>query len=342
MAPEVREPALRAGGAPDGHRARAGAAAWIVGGLAIVALLAPVIANERPLLARVDGRLIAPAFADLPILGPLFDAPVVRSIPWYQKETGRAIVLLRPPVPYSYRGILLDDALLPPGRRHLLGTDALGRDLLARLIHGTRPSLLIGFVATAVSLLLGLFLGALAAMRGGAADLLIVRLVDVVACFPPFVLALAFVAASGHGGLWPVAAGIALNRWTGMARYVRGEILRHRRGDLWASARATGASAPRLVVRHLLPLLAGPLAVMASFGVAHAIVLESSLSFVGFGVEPPAPSWGTILAESRATLDAAWWPVVFPSLGLLVTLGALCLAAERVGGAGRGRQEPLF
>lgn len=321
-------------------RSRAGAAAWIIGILAAVGLLAPAIANDRPLLARIDGRLLAPALADLPIIGPLFDAPAVRSIPWHEQETAPAIVLLRAPVPYSYRGILLEDALRPPGRRHLLGTDALGRDLLARLIHGTRPSLLIGFVATAVSLLLGLVLGSFAAIRGGAADLLIVRLVDVVACFPPFVLALAFVAASGHGGPWPVAAGIALNRWTGMARYVRGEILRRRRGELWASARATGASGPRLVVRHLLPLLAGPLAVMASFGVAHAIVLESSLSFVGFGVEPPAPSWGTILAESRASLDAAWWPVVFPSLGLLLTLAALCLAAERAGGAGRGPQDP--
>jgi peptide/nickel transport system permease protein len=337
MRPDVPQ----AGHGADGPLSRAGTAAWIIGVLATVGLLAPVIANDRPILVRIDGRLLAPALADLPTIGPLFDTAEVRSIPWHDKESRQATVLLRPPVPYSYRGILLEEALLPPGRRHLLGTDALGRDLLARLVHGTRPSLVIGFAATAVSLLFGLVLGSLAAMRGGALDLLIVRLVDVVACFPPFVLALAFVAASGHGGLWPVAAGIALNRWTGMARYVRAEILRQRRGDLWASARATGASGPRLVVRHLLPLLAGPLAVMASFGVAHAIVLESSLSFVGFGVEPPDPSWGTILAESRVTLDAAWWPVVFPSLGLLLTLAALCLAAERAGGAGRGPQSSL-
>src|SRR5437867_135932 len=120
---------------------------------------------------------------------------------------------------------------------------------------------------------------ALAGLRGGLIDLAIVRLVDVVACFPPFILALAFVAASGRTGIGPMVAGIALSRWTSVARYVRGEILRHRGGQIWASARAAGAGGVRLVVRHLLPLMAAPLAVMASFGVASAIVMESSLSF---------------------------------------------------------------
>ena len=118
-----------------------------------------------------------------------------------------------------------------------------------------------------------------------------------------------------------------------MARYVRGEILRHRGGDVWVSARAAGAGGGRLVLRHLLPLLAGPLLVMTSFGIAGAILLESGLSFLGFGVDPPTPSWGSILAESRATLDAAWWPVVFPAAALVLLLAALCAAAERAAGS---------
>jgi peptide/nickel transport system permease protein len=234
-----------------------------------------------------------------------------------------------PPVPYSYRGIRLDEALRPPSRRHLLGTDALGRDLLARLLHGARLSLLVGFSATALALLIGFALGAFAGLRGGATDLLIVRLLDVFACFPPFVLALALMAALGRTGVGPMVAGIALSRFTSMARYVRGEIVRHKGGEVWTAARAAGAGGGRLVVRHLLPLLAAPLAVMASFGVAGAIVLESGLSFLGFGASPPTPSWGSILAEARATLDAAWWPVFFPSLALLIVLASLGAAAER-------------
>ena len=147
-------------------------------------------------------------------------------------------------------------------------------------------------------------------------------------------------AALGRTGVGPMVAGIALSRWTSMARYVRGEILRHRGGEIWVSARATGAGGIHLVLRHLLPLLAAPLAVMVSFGVANAIVLESALSFLGFGVNPPAPSWGSILAEARTSLDAAWWPVFFPSAALVTVLASLCSAAEGAAG-GESRGAPL-
>lgn len=326
-------------------------AAWLVLLMSAAGLFAPLLANDRPILARLQGRLVYPALSEVPLIGRLFDDPAARGVDWGAEAAGahtpaapdRPVVrvLLMPPVPYSYRGIRLDQALLPPGRGHLLGTDALGRDLLARLIHGARPSLAVGFGATAMALLAGFGLGALAGLRGGLVDLVVVRLVDVVACFPPFVLALAFVAALGRTGLLPLAAGIALSRWTTMARYVRGEILRHRGGELWVSARAAGAGSGRLVVRHLLPLLAAPLWVMASFGVANAILLESGLSFLGFGVDPPAPSWGSILAESRATLDAAWWPVAFPAVALVAVLAALCAAAEGAAG-GESRRAPFL
>lgn len=301
-----------------------------------IGLLAPILATDQPLLARIDGRLCAPALADLPLAGTLFaqhDLETLRRrTPAPQVET-----LLRAPVPYSYRGIFLDQALLRPDRLHLLGTDALGRDLLARMIHGTRPSLLVGAGATLLALLAGGLLGALAGLRGGWVDLGILRIVEILACFPPFVLTLAIVSAAG-GGLAPIVVAIAVSRATSMTRYVRGEILRRRGEDLWDAARSTGASLPRLTVVHLLPLLARPLVVLTSFSVAHAILLESGLSFLGLGVEPPVPSWGGILAEARGTLDAAWWPVVFPSMALIMVLGALSLAGERAaerGGDGR-------
>jgi len=301
-----------------------------------IGLLAPILATDQPLLARVDGRLRAPALADLPLVGSLFarhDLATLRA----QTPTATVETLLRAPVPYSYRGIFLDQVLLRPDRLHLLGTDALGRDLLARMIHGTRPSLLVGAGATLLALLAGGLLGALAGLRGGWVDLGILRVVEILACFPPFVLTLAIVAAAGGGGLVPIVVAIAVSRATSMTRYVRGEILRRRGEDLWDAARATGASLPRLTVVHLLPLLARPLAVLTSFSVAHAILLESGLSFLGLGVEPPDPSWGGILAEARGTLDAAWWPVVFPSMALVMVLAALSLAGERA--AERGDED---
>ncbi len=305
--------------------------------LTLAGTLAPLVANDKPILATVNGRLAAPALADLPIAGRWFDTSLARQTAWDLPGPG-VRVLLRAPVPYSYRGINLDEVLRPPGRRHLLGTDALGRDLLARLIHGTRPSLWIGLGATGLALLAGGLIGACAGLRGGLVDLLLMRLTDIVACFPPLVLALAFVIASGHSGIAGMMAAIALCRWTGTARFVRAEILRHADSDLWAAARAAGGSLPRVALKHLAPLLLPPLAVIAAFGVAHAIVLESSLSFVGLGVPPPDPSWGLILAESRPTMDAAWWPVVFPSLALVLVLGALCVVAERAAGSSGERE----
>ena len=315
----------------------------VVAATVLAGVLAPVLASDRPIVARLDGRLVFPALADLPIVGGPFDDPQARLVDWDAARAqaagdDHARVLLMPPIPYSYRGVRLDETLRPPSLAHPMGTDLLGRDLLARVLHGASLSLLVGFGATALALVFGFCLGALAGLRGGLVDLAIVRLVDVVACFPPFVLALGFMAALGRTGAGPLVAGIALSRWTGTARYVRGEIVRHRGGEIWIAARAAGAGGVRLVVRHILPLLAAPLLVMASFGVANAIALESGLSFLGFGVSPPAPSWGSILAEARGSLESAWWPVFFPSAALLLVLGSLCAAAEEATAEG----EPSF
>lgn len=311
----------------------------VLAALLIAGLLAPLIASDKPLVAVVRGRPALPACTDLPLVGRLCDRPGLAAIDWSAPPAG-ARVVLRAPVPYSDRGIDLDEVLQPPGGRHLLGTDALGRDLLARLVHGARVSLLVGFGAGLLALLFGSGVGAIAGLRGGAVDHLVVRLTDIVSCFPAFILTLAFVAAAGRAGIGPLVAGIALTRWTGAARYVRGETLKRRGGDLWAAARAAGASGPRTFARHLLPLLAPPLLVMAAFVVAQSIILESGLSFVGLGVDPPTPSWGSILAEAQATAGAAWWPVVFPAASLLGVLGALCAAAESADRAATSPRSP--
>ncbi len=204
----------------------AAVALGLLGLFVLMALLAPLLANDKPILARVDGRMLTPALADLPLVGALFESRAGRLVSWDPPGPG-VVTLLRPPVPYSYRGIRLEMALVPPSSTHLMGTDALGRDLLARLIHGSRASLAVGLMATTLALMLGTLLGLTAALRGGLVDLVLVRVADAVASFPPIVLALAFVAASGRNGLGPIVASIALSRWTAAARFVRGETLRH-------------------------------------------------------------------------------------------------------------------
>lgn len=229
----------------------------------------------------------------------------------------------------SSSAIHLQDILLPPSASHPFGTDALGRDLLARLVEGARVSLLVGFGATLLALVLGALLGGTAALKGGLVDLLLGRVIEILGCFPPFVLALALVTVAGGSGLVPIVVAIGLSRAASTARFIRGEVQRRSGAGLWVAARASGAGLPRLALRHLLPLAAAPLVVQAAFGVAQAILLESSLSFLGLGVQPPAASWGIILAEGRASLEIAWWPIVFPSLAIMTTLAGLEWAGAR-------------
>ena len=310
----------------DPRRRRLIPALCVLGGLGAAGLLAPLLANDKPLAVWSGGRLSFPAAADLPLLGPILSRG---GSPADLRGTA-AGAALRAPIPYSYRGVHLDATLLPPSRRHLFGTDLLGRDLCARLIHGAAVSLLVGFGATLVALGLGALLGGAGALRGGLADVLLTRAIEVLTCFPPFILALALVTIGGGAGLLPIVLAIGVARAAGAARFVRGEVLRFKGGPLWSAGRAAGATLPRLALTHLLPLVGEPLAVQATFGVAYAILLESGLSFLGVGVQPPTPSWGMILAEGRPTLQIAWWPIVFPVLALALTLAVLGYVGERL------------
>ncbi len=267
------------------------------------------------------GRRILPGLAVLGVLGAM---------------TLLASLLEPGPIPGARRafapspsGIHLQEILLSPSASHPFGTDALGRDLLARVVQGARVSLLVGFGATLLALVLGALLGGTAALQGGIVDLILGRVIEILGCFPPFVLALALVTVAGGSGLVPIVMAIGLSRAASAARFIRGEVQRRRGAGLWVAARASGAGLPRLAFRHLLPLAAAPLVVQAAFGVAQAILLESSLSFLGLGVQPPAASWGLILAEGRATLEIAWWPIVFPSVAIMATLAVLEWAGAR-------------
>lgn len=231
--------------------------------------------------------------------------------------------------PHPPDAVDLGRRLLPPGGGHVFGTDDLGRDVLSRMIHGARVSLAVGFLATALSLVAGSFLGAIAGYYGGVADWIVSRLIELVLCFPFLLLVLAIVALF-QPSLWTILIALAVTSWTTEARFVRAEFLRIRELEYAQAARASGARDPRIIFRHLLPNALGPVLVSASFGVASAILTESALSFLGFGVALPTASWGGILAVAQEYVEFAWWLALFPGLAIFATVAAFNLIGDRL------------
>jgi len=223
----------------------------------------------------------------------------------------------------------ISQRLLPPGAGHLMGTDDLGRDVLARIMFGARISLLVGFVAVGIASVIGIVLGALAGYYRGWVDGVIMRFVDIMLCFPSFFLILAVIAFL-EPSIWNIMIIIGLTGWMGVARLVRAEFLSLRERDFVLAARALGASDARIMLRHILPNALSPLLVSATLGVAGAILTESALSFLGIGVQPPTPSWGNMLINGKQTLGEAWWLSAFPGLAILITVLGYNLLGEGI------------
>ena len=227
---------------------------------------------------------------------------------------------LMPPIPYSPIEST-PDSFSPPSWKHLCGTDSTGRDIAARMLHGARTSLSIGFIAQSIALLVGVTLGGLAGYYRGWLDIGVCRFIEIMDCFPPLLLILVAISLfESQNNMFYIMAVIGLTSWTGLARLVRGEFLRLGAQPFPQAARALGAGDFRIIVRHLLPNALGPILVAATFGVASAILIESSLSFLGFGMQAPTPSWGDILSDARRYIDFAWWLAFFPGLAILVTI----------------------
>ena len=230
-------------------------------------------------------------------------------------------------VPFSPTALDVNAILRPPGVVHLLGTDALGRDVLARLLYGGRVSLWVGFVAVGLSVSIGLFLGLCAGYFGGLVDEGIMRGVDVMLCFPSFFLILAVIAFLTPS-LTNIMIVIGLTSWMGVARLVRAETLALRGREFVLAARVSGMGAPGILFYHILPNAAAPVFVSATLGVAGAILVESSLSFLGLGVQPPMPSWGNMLMDGKEVLEVAPWLSIFPGLAILFTVLGYNLIGE--------------
>ena len=288
--------------------------------------LAPVIANNRPLIMRWEDRLCYPAIAQVTPLNWFIKYPKFFSLDFDELRNDRSVALVMPPIPYSPVASSLDERLQPPNELHLLGTDELGRDVLARMIHGAGISLKVGFVAVGISLLVGLIIGAMAGYYGGLFDIVLSRIIEVVICFPFLFLILAVIAFLPPS-IYNIMIVIGLTRWTDIARYTRGEFMRIKEQEFTDAARALGASDRKIIFRHILPNSLAPVLVTATFGIASAILIEAALSFLGLGVQPPTPSWGAILASFRQQ-DFAWWMTVFPGMAIFLTVTAYNLLGE--------------
>ncbi len=288
--------------------------------MAAIALLAPLVANRKPLLQRTPEGLRFPAFADYVLEDPDIDP---------DRETAvNGTFAIRAPVPYSPNTVVLMDRLQRPNGTHLLGTDDLGRDILARMIHGARVSLAVGFTATAIALIIGSLLGSLAGYYGGTADWIVSRAIEIVLCFPFLFLVLGIVALF-KPSIYTIMIALGLTSWTSEARFVRGEFLRIRDLEFAQAARASGARDARIIFRHLLPNALAPVLVSASFGVAVAILTESALSFLGLGVPLPTATWGNMLSQAYEHIEYAWWLILFPGLAIFSTVAAFNLVGER-------------
>lgn len=219
--------------------------------------------------------------------------------------------------------------LSPPGARHLLGADHLGRDVLSRVIWASRTSLAIGVVSAVVAVALGVVLGGIAGFSGGWIDALLMRCTDVVLAFPVFFIAVMFLALFG-----PSVPGLILvlgaTSWPPSARLVRAEFLRLRQLDFIAAARALGASNLRIMARHLLRNVVAVVVISVTLRVGLAILAEASLSYLGLGVQPPTPSWGNIIADGRNYLLTAWWISLFPGLFVFLSVLAFNLIGDGI------------
>ena len=229
--------------------------------------------------------------------------------------------------PHDYKEVNVRAILAPPGSGHIFGTDELGRDVLSRMMYGSRISLAVGFVAVGIATLIGILLGAVSGYYGRWIDSCLMRLVDIMLCIPSFFLILAVIAFIGQS-IWNIMAIIGLTSWMGVSRLVRAEFLSLKEREFVLAARASGAGDLRIIFSQILPNAMAPVFVSAILGIAAAVLIESSLSFLGLGVQPPLPSWGNILTSGKDNMETAWWLSVFPGCAILITVLGYNLLGE--------------
>ena len=231
--------------------------------------------------------------------------------------------------PYDPSQIDIKNILVGPSSQHPFGTDDLGRDVLSRMIWGSRVSLEVGFVAIGIATLIGILLGAISGFYGGYVDSAIMRAVDIMLSIPTIFLILAIIAIL-EPSIINIMVVIGLTSWMEPARLVRAEFISIKEREYVTAARALGASDSRIIFRHILPNSLSPILVSATMGIGGAILVESGLSFLGLGVQPPTPSWGSLLSSGKDNIEIAWWLSAFPGLAILVTVLGYNLLGEGI------------
>ena len=224
------------------------------------------------------------------------------------------------PYDYAYQDLALGAS--PPSSDHLLGTDTLGRDLLTRMMYGSRISLMVGFLATSVALVIGVIWGTIAGFSGGKTDAIMMRIVDTLYGIPFIILIILLMVIFGRN-LVLLFLAIGAVEWLTMARIVRSQVLNLSRQEFILSAEAMGVSKLSIIFRHLIPNAMGPVIVYATLTVPQIMLLESFLSFLGLGVQPPLSSWGLLIRDGAVSMEEYWWLLIFPSLAFSLTLFSL-------------------
>ncbi|HVT28719.1 MAG TPA: ABC transporter permease, partial [Lacipirellulaceae bacterium] len=309
--------------------------------MALVAIFSPAIAGTKPVVCKYKGHIYFPCLGyfyrgwENPIFrrdhfrgvypGNLEKKdpnswaiwPLVYQDPYRRVRAGEWPD--RPANPTRDKG--------HPSRVDWFGTTRAGVDVFAEMVHGTRTAMLVGFVSMGIAGAIGITFGALAGYFGGWIDMLLSRLIELVMCIPPLVLILALIAVLEHPTIWHLMAVLGLTSWTGIARLMRGEFIRLREADFVTAARALGVNWFGIMFRHIFRNGLAPVFVPITFGIASAILIESALSFLGFGAPPPNPSWGALLEAGRDNLQM-WWLIVFPGLAIFLTVLAYNLIGE--------------
>ena len=304
------------------------AALYVVFFLVAMALTADFIANDKPLYCSYKGSTYFPVFKEYAVdLGISKWEGEFLNVDWKSLEYETAIW---PPIKYAPSNVDLFNSSASPSIEsgHYLGTDGIGRDVMSGLIHGSRVSLSVGFIAAGIAIFIGILLGSLAGYYGGKTDLAIMRFVEIMQLFPSFFLIITIVALYGSS-IWYIMIAIGLTSWTGNTKLVRGEILKVRNMDYVQAAVSLGLSNVRIIFRHVLPNAIAPVLISASFEIAGAILTEAGLSFLGFGVAATKVTWGSVLSEARGA-TSSWWLAVFPGFMIFLTVVAYNLVGEGI------------